>query len=179
MDLMSTAQLLGNFGEFFGAIAVVVTLGYLAAQIRQNTRASQADAIQSVIESHRATLRLTVEHPDINDLANRGYHSYGALSDSEKFRFSSFVIDFGMQAQATMELFNRGLISSDDYDVWIGFVASILRTPGGAMLWKEVQHYFTLSIRDVLNERIAADKEEPDFIGNVSYLQGDRGTQLD
>ncbi len=38
MNLMDTAQLLGNFGEFFGAIAVVATLIYLATQIRQNTR---------------------------------------------------------------------------------------------------------------------------------------------
>ena len=37
MDLMDTAQLRGNFGEFVGAIAVVVTLVYLSVQIRQNT----------------------------------------------------------------------------------------------------------------------------------------------
>ena len=37
MDLMDTAQLLGNFGELVGAIAVVVTLVYLSVQIRQNT----------------------------------------------------------------------------------------------------------------------------------------------
>ena len=42
MDLMSVAQLLGNFGEFFGAIAVVVTLAYLAVQIRQGTHATRA-----------------------------------------------------------------------------------------------------------------------------------------
>ena len=36
MDLLSTAQLLGNFGEFVGAIAVVVTLFYLAAQVKQS-----------------------------------------------------------------------------------------------------------------------------------------------
>ena len=34
MDLMSISQLLGNFGEFVGAIAVVVTLAYLAVQVR-------------------------------------------------------------------------------------------------------------------------------------------------
>lgn len=38
MDLMSTAQLLGGFGAFIGAIAVVVTLGYLTVQIRQNNQ---------------------------------------------------------------------------------------------------------------------------------------------
>ena len=37
MDHQAFAQLLGNYGEFIGAIAVVVTLIYLALQIRQNT----------------------------------------------------------------------------------------------------------------------------------------------
>ncbi len=38
MTLMETSQLLGNFGEFIDAIAVVLTLAYLALQLRQNTR---------------------------------------------------------------------------------------------------------------------------------------------
>lgn len=33
MTLMETSQLLGNFGEFVGAIAVVLTLIYLTTQI--------------------------------------------------------------------------------------------------------------------------------------------------
>ena len=33
MTLMDTAQLLGNFGEFVGAIAVVATLVYLSVQV--------------------------------------------------------------------------------------------------------------------------------------------------
>ncbi len=40
MDHQAFAELLGNYGEFFGAIAVVATLGYLALQVRQNTRSS-------------------------------------------------------------------------------------------------------------------------------------------
>jgi hypothetical protein len=36
MDLQSTAQLLGNIGEFVGSIMVVVTLVYLALQVRQS-----------------------------------------------------------------------------------------------------------------------------------------------
>jgi hypothetical protein len=39
MDHPTFAQLLGNYGEFLGAIAVAVTLIYLAGQLRQNTRA--------------------------------------------------------------------------------------------------------------------------------------------
>ena len=34
MDLQTVSALLGNFGEFFGAIAILVTLVYLANQIK-------------------------------------------------------------------------------------------------------------------------------------------------
>jgi hypothetical protein len=51
MDLMDTAQLLGNFGEFVGAIGVVATLAYLAIQIRQNTRATHAASHHAVTDS--------------------------------------------------------------------------------------------------------------------------------
>jgi hypothetical protein len=42
MDHQEFAQLLGNYGEFVGAIAVVITLAYLAIQIRQNTGVTPA-----------------------------------------------------------------------------------------------------------------------------------------
>lgn len=42
MDHQALAQLLGNYGEFVGAIAVVVTLAYLAIQIRQNSKMMRA-----------------------------------------------------------------------------------------------------------------------------------------
>lgn len=47
MDLMATAQLLGNFGEFFGAIAVVATLIYLAAQVKQAKHMAALSARES------------------------------------------------------------------------------------------------------------------------------------
>jgi hypothetical protein len=45
MDLMDTAQLLGNFGEFIGAIAVVATLVYIAVQVRHSREAMVENTI--------------------------------------------------------------------------------------------------------------------------------------
>ena len=55
MDLYATAQLLGNFGEFFGAIAVVVTLTYLAYEIRQSNRLARLEAMQSIADAWLTT----------------------------------------------------------------------------------------------------------------------------
>ena len=62
MDVQATTQVLGNLGEFVGAIAVVVTLGYLAIQIRQNTRSNSISRGMAIIEQ-RVRLR---EHMMIN-----------------------------------------------------------------------------------------------------------------
>ena len=49
-----TLEDLGNIGEFVGAIAVVMSLLYLAIQIRQNTKTVRTSTYQSVLESsHR------------------------------------------------------------------------------------------------------------------------------
>ena len=38
MDHQEIAQLLGNYGEFFGSIVLIATLIYLSVQIRQHTK---------------------------------------------------------------------------------------------------------------------------------------------
>jgi hypothetical protein len=53
MDHQTFAQLLGNYGEFIGAIAVVATLGYLALQIRQNTKSMDENRKAVVAQSAR------------------------------------------------------------------------------------------------------------------------------
>jgi len=44
MDHQSFAQLLGNYGEFVGAVAVVITLAFLTKQLRDSTRSANAAA---------------------------------------------------------------------------------------------------------------------------------------
>ncbi len=47
MTLMEIFQVLGNVGEFAGAIAVVATLLYLAIQVREAGRSSKFSAVQA------------------------------------------------------------------------------------------------------------------------------------
>ena len=56
MDHQAFAQLLGNYGEFVGAIAVVATLAYLAVQIRLSKEATNAVALQ--LEQNTKALRI-------------------------------------------------------------------------------------------------------------------------
>ena len=52
-------EALGNLGDFIGGIAVVVTLLYLALQVRHNTRAMQTASRQAIVSGFRDYNRLT------------------------------------------------------------------------------------------------------------------------
>jgi len=74
MTFAETMDALGNLGEFVGAIAVFATLGYLAIQVRQNTRALR---FQSGRESARlhVDVAIALMQPDVGEtlaLATRG-----------------------------------------------------------------------------------------------------------
>ena len=47
-------EAISAIGEIVGATAVVITLGYLAVQIRQSTRVAQADMTKDVFPASRA-----------------------------------------------------------------------------------------------------------------------------
>jgi hypothetical protein len=77
MDLMSAAQLLGSFGEFVGAIAVVATLVYLSVQIRQHTKQVASTYTQAMWERTDNRMMLTASSPDFAALIAK------ALEDPE------------------------------------------------------------------------------------------------
>ncbi len=98
---------LGALGEFVGAIAVVVTLAYLAIQIRQNTRAMEeskrlalaqtyqmrADALQDMLVRAAESEKIG---PIVTKLTGAGYpndvSSLDQLSDIEHGRFRQWQI---------------------------------------------------------------------------------------
>ena len=60
MDHVTFAQLLGNYGEFVGAIAVVATLFYLALQVRHSSEATEANT-RATEESRRLAMAQTYQ----------------------------------------------------------------------------------------------------------------------
>ena len=60
-----TLEDLGNIGEFIAAIGVIVSLVYLATQIRQNTRAVRSSASHAIKNERVDFLKSVTDNPDI------------------------------------------------------------------------------------------------------------------
>ncbi len=85
MDLQATAQLLGNLGEFFGSIAVFMTLAYLAIQVRQARNAANYAAIQENRAQRIAQFRYDRDSPYLPGIIAK-MDAGEALTPEEKTR---------------------------------------------------------------------------------------------
>jgi hypothetical protein len=61
MDLVTTTQVMGNVGEFIGAIAVVATLFYLALQVREGKKATEANT-ESLDQSRQVAMAQVLQN---------------------------------------------------------------------------------------------------------------------
>ncbi len=85
-----TIQDWGAFGELVGGVAVIVTLIYLAFQIRQNTRAIRLSTSHAVTEDFRNTFALMAEQIELADAIHKGSKDPRSISGAEKMRYWGF-----------------------------------------------------------------------------------------
>ena len=91
----------GAIGEIVGALAVVASLIYLAAQIRQNTRqislgleSTRLAAFEQNVESGNRARELLITNPEITELFLKGLADYQGLRSTEKFRCNMLFRNF-------------------------------------------------------------------------------------
>ena len=94
MDHQAFAQLLGNYGEFVGAITVVATLIFVGIQVRQSRLAmsenNRLSELASLDESRRAFSAwrcMLAADPELSSLWRAGLAGE-EFDDDRKFRFS-------------------------------------------------------------------------------------------
>jgi hypothetical protein len=83
--------ILAAWGEFLGGIAVVVSLVYLASQIRQNSRLLRSSTSAVTMDATNAVSRLIAEHPETARIYWAGLEDRSSLSDSDRQRFDPMV----------------------------------------------------------------------------------------
>ena len=74
---------LANIGQVIGAIAVVISLFYVASQIRQNTNAVRSATAQTVHEHFAKWYHLVAADDELAQIVAKGLRDYGSLSEKE------------------------------------------------------------------------------------------------
>jgi hypothetical protein len=131
-----TLQDVGIFGELIAALATVITLGYLAIQIRANSRLMRSEARRAA-KAHSSQINLTIAHDvQLAGVFRRGLSSYDALQPDEQIQFMFLLSDYISQADSAFAERRFGLDGGEDFDMTWGGVRFLLSTEGGRAVWQ-------------------------------------------
>jgi hypothetical protein len=92
-----------------GAIAVVISLIYLALQIRQNTNAVRSATAQTVHEHFSNWYNLVAADAELSRIAANGLRDYASLSERDGVRFISSFMAFLSYSQNAFLKWREGL----------------------------------------------------------------------
>lgn len=129
---------IGAGSEILAAIGVIVSLLYLAQQIRQSALASIVAINQGIADSFRGINELVASSPDLADIIVRGSASLDQLSLPEALRFGSAMTNFFN----IIEHQHRQLVASGRFDratssMMRAVVRKRLAFPGVEEWWKQ------------------------------------------
>ena len=141
MDHQIFAQLLGNYGEFVGAVGVVITLGYLAVQIKQNRTQTQSQIEQSLYEQWQTPAKIMADSPQLADIFCRGQKSRSALTEAEQMQFDMFCSP-GINTVEFAFRLSEDADTDPDGPTWISITEFFLDSPGGREFWYERRDLF-------------------------------------
>jgi hypothetical protein len=157
-----TLQDLGSLGEFIGAIAVVITLVYLALQIRQNTahlsqntRTVQLSALEGNVESGNRVRELLILNPELAELYLKGLQGYLQLDRPERLRFGMLVENFLGALQASYVRYVVLGIDPGQVEGITKQLDSMLVHPGVREWWSRKRADHRSEFNELVRERLA------------------------
>lgn len=141
-------EALGAVGEIVGALAVVVTLIYLAVQTRQNTEAVRHAFARGVMEDANAWRFKIVEDPAVSELFRNGLRDPASLDANDRYRFRMFL-------DALVFHWQHAVIS--EVPIPPTNIIRVLSQPGGVWYWERAKDVmepeFVRYVEDRLAER--------------------------
>ena len=153
---------LANLGQIIGAIAVVISLFYVAYQIRQNTNAVRSATAQSVHEHFAKWYHLLAADGDLSQIAANGLRDYALLSEQEKARFIATFMAFLSYSQNAFLKWREGLLTSPLWMGWELLIMNLICAPGGRAFWKERSYLFGEEFRQYVETDLMKRPPHPD-----------------
>lgn len=141
--------------EALGAVGVIVTVIYLAFQIRQNTKSIQGATEQTLMNAEVDVFGLWAQHASV---ARRGDANLGDLDPDERATYGYLVSAEMSQLYGAFVQYQRKLIPES---VWVAYLSSwrdVVNRPGFRQIWSEIQTSWPIEFSQCLDEVVASSE---------------------
>lgn len=138
--------------EIIGALAVVITLAYLAVQIRQNSSAIRSSNATTVHINTQNLAQAPMMDRELAEIILRALNGDDELSRSEKLAAYAWIYQFLKTGELAHQSFVRGELDEEYWEASMNFYRSYYQTPGFRSYWADRRSAFTEDFRKVVDK---------------------------
>jgi hypothetical protein len=145
-------EAISAIGQLVGALAVVISLIYLAREVRRNARATRHASMRSMSDAFTRWVQQLSEHPHVRELYYRGIRDFESLEGADLVGFSALMVAL---FRVYEDMYYQ-LLEGVDVHVWRGFevgIRDINGYPGVQAWWRSRSHWFTEEFAKVINQQ--------------------------
>jgi hypothetical protein len=127
----------GAIGEIVGAIATVVTLAYLAVQIRNATKEQKRQALIGFVDRLIDRRSYLLEDPSLRKIDMKGRASYQSLNEDEKLQFGFLMMRLLATMESYVEYAESGDLKKETARAMKRGIVQTFASPGVLEWWEE------------------------------------------
>ena len=148
-------QTLANVGEFLGGLGVIVSLIYLAVQIRGNTSSQQSETYARSLERMAYMQEFMAKDHALTKMFNEGLIDPSQLTITQKVQFAWVLTEMFGNLEFMFFQSEQRNIPAELWDRWEETMKWWLTFPGVVAWWKGKPTPFTPAFMSCVEECIA------------------------
>ncbi len=143
----------GAIGEFIGAIAVVVTLIYLAIQMRQNTNALKLNTAGSVTEELQESFSLLASNQELAEIFVTAARET-TLQGAERVRFNTFTHNFVRVYENAFLQWRAGVIDPAHWEGMTRMMIDFTSMAAFQTYWQDRKHWVSNKFQEYMDTKV-------------------------
>lgn len=166
MDLTELA----NLGEFVGGVAVLVTLIYLAFQVRVSNLGERAATHRALVDQWNRAFVEPLRDPAVSPLLRRGFTDFESLSREEQAIAGMFFAGAMNVGEEANSLRNTPAIDPETAATYEFAVVAVLQVRGAQRWWESASTGWSASFRARVQEVLASTTCPPPITTYMPWL---------
>jgi len=133
-------------------LAVLVTLVYLAMQIRQNTKSVQAAAVDSANSQVSRIREVIFADADVANMYRRGTEDPASLSQDDTIRYRLLIHNIMLSLSNSITQASVSGLSKTGSEVELPILCRVVATAGGRWFWDAYRDEFEESFQRIIDD---------------------------
>ncbi|HET6565757.1 MAG TPA: hypothetical protein VFG52_10125 [Xanthomonadales bacterium] len=124
-----------RWAAYFGGATVVASLLLVSWEIRQNTVALSAQALQDLNSMANEILLAAAENGQLSEVLEKGNQDISSLTGAEYQQYWGYNYALMNSLDAAYGFYQRGILSEEDYSGWRTYTCQYLRGQSVREIW--------------------------------------------